>query len=120
MSIRYHFLIAQHSGRASSRTSTSIIWALATKKHQPRSKIDLKKKKNHQSIIDIIKRPWGRVKTVGYATRWVSIDAKLEGLEEPQRSQRLFEIMEGLQQSEPAFMEKVNRNMAGGYDGSQQ
>ena len=55
-----------------------------------------------------------------YASRWVSIEAKLEGLEEPQRSQRLFEIMEGLQQSEPAFMEKVNRNMAGGYDGSQQ
>ncbi len=46
-----------------------------------------------------------------YESRWVSIEAKLEGLGEPERSQKLFEIMEGLQQTEPMFMEKVNRDM---------
>jgi len=46
-----------------------------------------------------------------YESRWVSIEAKLEGLSEPERSQKLFEIMEGLQQTEPMFMEKVNRDM---------
>ena len=48
-----------------------------------------------------------------YESRWVSIEAKLEGLDEPERSQKLFEIMEGLQQTEPVFMEKVSRDMAG-------
>lgn len=47
-----------------------------------------------------------------YASRWVSIEAKLEGLVEPERSQRLFEIMEGLQRDEPEFMAEVNQDMA--------
>jgi uncharacterized Fe-S cluster-containing radical SAM superfamily enzyme len=47
-----------------------------------------------------------------YQSRWVSIESKLDGLEEPQRSQRLFQIMENLQQTEPDFMDKVNKDMA--------
>lgn len=47
-----------------------------------------------------------------YPSRWVSIESKLDGLEEPARSQRLFEIMEELQVSESQFMEQVNRDMA--------
>ena len=47
-----------------------------------------------------------------YASRWVSIEAKLDGLEEPMRSQKLFEIMEGLEQDEPAFMEMVKGDMS--------
>ena len=47
-----------------------------------------------------------------YESRWVSIEAKLDGLDEPERSQRLFAIMEDLQQSEPEFMAKVNNDMA--------
>jgi len=46
-----------------------------------------------------------------YASRWVSIEAKLDGLVEPERAQRLFSIMEELNQSEPDFMAKVNRDM---------
>ena len=46
-----------------------------------------------------------------YQSRWVSIEAKLDGFVEPERSQRLFSIMEQLQQSEPDFMAKVNRDM---------
>ncbi len=46
-----------------------------------------------------------------YASRWVSIEAKLDGLVEPERSQRLFAIMEELQVSEPDFMAQVNRDM---------
>ena len=46
-----------------------------------------------------------------YQSRWVSIEAKLDGLDEPERSQKLFLIMEQLQESEPDFMAKVNRNM---------
>jgi hypothetical protein len=46
-----------------------------------------------------------------YESRWNTIEANLDGLAEPERSQRLFEIMEGLEQSEPAFMEKVKREM---------
>lgn len=48
-----------------------------------------------------------------YASRWVSIEAKLEGLEEPARSQKLFAIMEELQESEPQFMAKVNKATEG-------
>lgn len=47
-----------------------------------------------------------------YASRWVSIEAKLDGLQEPERSQKLFSIMEELQTSEPQFMDKVNKDMA--------
>lgn len=46
-----------------------------------------------------------------YASRWVSIEAQLDGLEEPKRSQKLFAIMENLQASEPEFMAKVNKDM---------
>lgn len=42
-----------------------------------------------------------------YASRWVSMEAKLKGLKEPERSQRLFEIMEELQKLEPEFYAKV-------------
>ena len=48
-----------------------------------------------------------------YASRWVSIAAKLEGLDEPERSQKLFAIMEQLQETEPQFMAKVNGNSQG-------
>lgn len=47
-----------------------------------------------------------------YASRWVSIEAKLEGLDEPERSQRLFQIMEKPEQDESDFMAQVNRDMA--------
>lgn len=53
-----------------------------------------------------------RVMKVKYPSRWVSIDKKLEGLGEVERSQKLFEIMEGLQQSEPDFMKRVNEDMS--------
>ena len=46
-----------------------------------------------------------------YASRWVSIEAKIDGLNEPERSQKLFQIMENLQQTEPFFMEEVNKEM---------
>lgn len=46
-----------------------------------------------------------------YESRWVSIEAKLDGLVEPERSQKLFAIMEELQASEPDFMAQVNREM---------
>ncbi len=46
-----------------------------------------------------------------YPSRWVSIEAKLNGLDDVKRSQRLFEIMEDLQVNEPDFMKKVNENM---------
>ena len=46
-----------------------------------------------------------------YPSRWVSMEAKLDGLVEPERSQRLFAIMEELQASEPQFMAKVNSEM---------
>lgn len=48
-----------------------------------------------------------------YASRWVSIEKKLEGLEEPERSQKLFAIMEQLQETEPQFMAKVNASSQG-------
>lgn len=46
-----------------------------------------------------------------YASRWVSIENKLEGLVEPERAQVLFQIMEDLQEREPDFMVQVNRDM---------
>ena len=46
-----------------------------------------------------------------YASRWVSVEAKLKGLKEPDRSQKLFEIMEEMQKSEPDFYAKVNEDM---------
>lgn len=46
-----------------------------------------------------------------YASRWVSIEAKIDGLNETERSQMLFEIMEKLQKEEPYFMEQVNQDM---------
>ena len=46
-----------------------------------------------------------------YASRWVSIEAKLDGLDEPERSQKLFQLMENLQQTEPFFMDEVNKEM---------
>lgn len=46
-----------------------------------------------------------------YASRWVSIENKLEGLVEPERAQVLFQIMEDLQEREPDFMAQVNRDM---------
>ena len=45
-----------------------------------------------------------------YLSRWVSIEAQLEGLEDPERSQRLFAIMEELQETEPQFMAKINKD----------
>ena len=47
-----------------------------------------------------------------YEDRWATIEANLDGLTEPERSQRLFEMMERLEQSEPVFMEKVKREMS--------
>jgi len=47
-----------------------------------------------------------------YVSRWVGFEAKLEGLVEPERSQRLFGIMEGLERDEPEFMAKIKRDMA--------
>eukprot|EP00586_Coscinodiscus_wailesii_P022971 CAMPEP_0172500980 /NCGR_PEP_ID=MMETSP1066-20121228/144895_1 /TAXON_ID=671091 /ORGANISM="Coscinodiscus wailesii, Strain CCMP2513" /LENGTH=173 /DNA_ID=CAMNT_0013275523 /DNA_START=34 /DNA_END=555 /DNA_ORIENTATION=- len=46
-----------------------------------------------------------------YRSRWVSIEAKLDGLGDVERSQRLFAIMEELQESEPEFMARVKRDM---------
>ena len=46
-----------------------------------------------------------------YPSRWTSIETKLDGLQEPERSQTLFQIMEQLQETEPTFMEQVNRDM---------
>lgn len=51
-----------------------------------------------------------------YASRWVSIEAKLDGLNESERSQKLFQIMESLQQTEPFFMEEVNKEMISSSD----
>lgn len=46
-----------------------------------------------------------------HQSRWVSMEAKLGGTVEPERSQRLFVIMEQLQESEPDFMARLNREM---------
>ncbi len=46
-----------------------------------------------------------------YKLRWMEIQEQINGLEEPQRSQKLFEIMEELQKNDPQLMEKVNRDM---------
>eukprot|EP00594_Rhizosolenia_setigera_P007842 CAMPEP_0178968518 /NCGR_PEP_ID=MMETSP0789-20121207/18317_1 /TAXON_ID=3005 /ORGANISM="Rhizosolenia setigera, Strain CCMP 1694" /LENGTH=73 /DNA_ID=CAMNT_0020654493 /DNA_START=71 /DNA_END=292 /DNA_ORIENTATION=- len=50
-----------------------------------------------------------------YPSRWVSIESKLDGLEGPKRSQKLFEIMEELEASESQFMEQVIRDMESSY-----
>lgn len=42
-----------------------------------------------------------------YASRWVSIEAQLKGLNEPERSQKLFVIMEEMQKKEPEFYAKL-------------
>jgi len=44
-----------------------------------------------------------------YASRWVEIDKELEGLDATERSTKLLEIMERLQEKEPQFMEKLKR-----------
>lgn len=46
-----------------------------------------------------------------YASRWVDIDKELEGLDATERSVKLLEIMERLQEKEPQFMEKLNRKL---------
>lgn len=46
-----------------------------------------------------------------YESRWVSIESKLKGLNDVERSQKLFEIMNSLQDAEPDLMEKVNKDM---------
>ncbi len=46
-----------------------------------------------------------------YKQKWMDIQTELDGLDELERSVKLFEIMEQLQRDEPQFMEKVNNDM---------
>ena len=46
-----------------------------------------------------------------YVARWTRISAVIEGLDEPERSQKLFEIMERMEREEPDFLAKIKREM---------
>jgi 3-methyladenine DNA glycosylase AlkC len=63
------------------------------------------------SAIEKVLRDFESTMKKKYASRWVSIETKLKGLKEPDRSQKLFEIMEDLQKTEPDFYAKVNEDM---------
>lgn len=63
------------------------------------------------SAIEKVLRDFESTMKKKYASRWVSIETKLKGLKEPDRSQKLFEIMEELQKTEPDFYAKVNEDM---------